>query len=342
MPIPSKQGLATLLSIFGLALLAPSTAAAADTWKQTFSGAAAGLELVGLKVLVLAGNSGEESDSASTALADALRGKDRAALVLDASTVGKQAGQTDPKILEKTQKAPVDQRLIVRVFQGEPPTVVVSIYDKTGTLLAAHSGQKGKAIFSAKVSGFGGLGLKGTAADDTVEKVTSMDQDRNTAIEEYSKRFLWVGGFSIMQGKYQKRLTLRQLYGLLDDDALNKRVAEKKADTRHGQITAVGIGTVVFVLSAAATGWGSWKMATAQHSDDMFVIGMLVGSFGAAAVLTEFIVGAAFVLPVLLSGDEDDPGVFKSGELREHIEKYNAQLRTELGLEGVAGLPTGI
>lgn len=39
---------------------------------------------------------------------------------------------------------------------------------------------------------------------------------------------------------------------------------------------------------------------------------------------------------------DEAPSVLEPDALRERIERYNAQLRKDLGIEGIEGLPTGL
>lgn len=357
-----------LLLSFVLAVpLWSSVALAAGDWSGTFTGAAGGMELDGKKVLLLAGSKGEESAGATQALLKELRGSGKLALLLDADTVGDFAGKKDPGILKRTAGMPVELRLILRVFDGDPPTVVVSVYDSKSALLGAHSGERGKAMFATAGDATGGLGLAGKAADDTVEAVSSIGKERNEAVDRYAERFLWVGtnlqvsqqgayAYDVVfQGKYKKSLTRRELYTLLDAPEIMQRVEKSKADTTRGQAIMLGGGTVATALFTAAAIWGFWQHDASREemsdhdygtpeyeaADTMSTVAMLTGITAAVLAGTALIgVGGAGL--ALLFPPDDDPAILEQDELRRRVEGYNEKLRAELGLEGVEGLPTGI
>lgn len=339
-------------------------AKAADDWSQTFVGVSDGMALSGKKVLVVAGSAGEDSAAAATALAQALRNESKVALVLDANTVGDQAGQADPEILKKTAKSPVDLRIIVRVFTGDPPVLVVSLYDAKAEQISAHSGKKGQALFAESQTG--GLGLAGSGAEATVEKVSNLGDDRQAAIEQYAKQFLWLGTNVVVsqssassydvvyQGKYKKALTRAELYKILNDPELDKKVTETVAENKQSNLIGLGAMLGGTVVLGALTAWGIWQYDAAEKVQDyasydsqayqdasfMSSVALLTAIFAGIGAGTTAL-GSIGLAMGYFSPDEA-PNVLEPDALRERIERYNAQLRKDLGIEGIAGLPTGL
>ncbi|MFH1810496.1 MAG: hypothetical protein ABIJ09_17275 [Pseudomonadota bacterium] len=335
-----------LLAALCLTLALP--AHAADDWATSFADSSR-LALKGQRALVLGGDSSAECQQATTALAQALRQGGGAALVLDDKTVGSQAGKPDPEILSATRGSPVDRWVIVRVFDGQPPTAIVTLYDGEGKAANALSVRRGEVLAGTATTALSSAGATGTAIDSVLQVGGAMQEK----VDQYYERFLHMGKdiyvtqYSagtydvVFQGKYSKRLTNKELYELFADAEVDKKVDDARVGNLISSAAFTGVGTVVAV-AGAGLGWAAFAnpMNLSLFNDSM--VSVLAGTTAITVAVLGAIAAVGGGMGLLMAPFGDDPAVFTPDELRAQVEKHNIRLKKTLGLEGVDQLPLGI
>ena len=140
-----------LMTISPILLFLPINLALAG-WEETFEPEAIGSYLSGedASYLVVAAGDRERSLAAASQLLVTLRSTTKG-LVMEDQSLGDMSGLDDTAILERASELPVDQIVVVRVFDSgheAPSAVVVVFYDKQGETLVALSGVENRAIAS--------------------------------------------------------------------------------------------------------------------------------------------------------------------------------------------------
>jgi hypothetical protein len=262
---PFRGFLSLSLSLFlflSSALAAP--ALAADSWSDTFADVAS-LDAMKTRVLVVAAADDADARAAEAAFAETLRSSG-STLVLGHGTTGSLAGLDDVTILGRTATIPVDVRVVVRVFDGAPPTAVVSAYKPDGGVLWAFSARRGERhVVAASTSA--------VVADKAAAAVLTVPSDRAAAVEKYEEEFLWIGtGLAISnygagtydivyQGKYKRQLRRAELYKKLGDKAVFEQVEDAK-----WWFNATGVAAAVASVITIGLGVGSGAAFSASSA----------------------------------------------------------------------------
>lgn len=349
-----------LTLVLALSLAAPSqayAAPAADPWPATFPADVVGTHLVAQsKLIVLAANA--QSAAAAAALHRGLTASKQAALVMDGQAVGGLDGLDDRAIVERAKGQPVDQIVVVRVFEagaGEAASVVVTFYRPDGGVATAITGSAGTPV--APGSGTNATTGVSSAAADAVAgidaEVDKADKQRSTADAAAQRRYdaehLWVQNWigvsiqtgavvatwsAIKQGDHGEDVRGSQLYKIIGRDDLLKKYRTRQA-VRLGvgfpvmlggiALTSVGMGVLLSNVTADGPDYG-YDDPLMMGSTDPNTKVSNAGAYGMIGGGAALMLGGILVISLLKAHP------VSRGEAGQLIRDYNEGLRKRLGL----------
>ncbi|QDG51738.1 hypothetical protein FIV42_13565 [Persicimonas caeni] len=254
---------------------------ARSEWTKSFPGdAAASYFPTSSKVrtVVVAAGEHAEVDMATDVLEEALRNTGKFKLVMNDDMLADNSKLDDEQIFAKAKHLPVRYMAIVRVFDagaGQPPTAVVTIYDKVSSeAVAAMSATRGVPVeASAEVASSPGSGVSKKAAEAVAETTEEQveqaeaddpslsDRELARAKQEYLENYIWfedvtavnqygsvVGQWSnVYRGKYKKPLAVDEFYEEIGRSDLADDYNKKRA-LKYGLF---GVGVAVAIGGAA-------------------------------------------------------------------------------------------
>lgn len=378
MPLSSSIRRSAAGLVVCAALFAPLSAFAADWSKALPAPAVESyLSGEGVKVLVAAaGGDAAERDAAAKALTDALRASKRVKLVLPDDALGDLSALDDAAIVAKAKAQPVDQVFVARVFPGDAGawSAVVTMYAKDGTTIEAFTGGTSDPL-AARATGGGataGAGLSTVAVGAIQSAGAGLAKDRQAAVDEFEKRAIYAENWAAVdarngqvvstwtnmyKGKYKEPLPGAKLYEYIGRDDLAKKYRGRSA--LNAGLFLGGLGGIV--------GGSVWLAQGAffypddpesecyefiEYDDDYNDVYTAeydacaskvkaANQAGRAASGTAKIGGitllsagtVAMMVPLFHKAHP-----VSAPELRQMVDEYNADLKKELGLDGV---PTG-
>ena len=250
-----------------LSVAGPATAWAAD-WASSFppSAVAEHADARGEEVAVLA--VGSRAATAAAALGDAMRRADEVAAVRDAKSLGALDGLDDPAILGRARALGADRYVLVRVFEGDDPEAVVSIYDAAGEAIGGFSARPGEPI-DAPLSRLGGRDA------DVAESIATVEEDGERTFEEFERRqvvfdesllIVSDGSSATISRRFHPRtgagqaLAGAEFYRYVGEDDLAKTY-QRRRGTRIG--LGVGAGATMIAGLGVMLGYGLGKSLSA-------------------------------------------------------------------------------
>jgi len=343
------------LFVFAAVVLGPVTALAGG-WQSTFEARAVSSYLKGsnLKVVV-AGVSSKEA-SAVAALTRTLRETSSVALAMPADALGKLDGLEDDAIVKKAQKLPVDRILVVRVFPSRDggDSAVVSVYDKSGSVLGAFTGIAGEPMAQEAAATSRGVSSETARAVDDLTRVSSTD---TKALEEFEKRAVFTGDMmavnmntgmvvsswtNFYKGKYKEPLegaAFLDYVGKPELAAQYRKVDSQKTWLRVGYWSALLAGETTFWwgfakwagASSAAYAYDDYSSAEAVAAVDDKKAG------GKTMMLLGSLLHVGWLAGLIIDGSMDYP--ITHSQALEYAEDYNKKLAGELGVSETAEAP---
>lgn len=246
---------------------APATAWAAD-WATSFppSAVAEHADARGEEVAVLA--VGARAKAAAAALGDAMRRADEVAAVRDAKSLGALEGLDDPTILGRARVLGADRYVLVRVFEGDDPEAVVSIYDAAGEAIGGFSARPGQPVD-------GPLARAGGRDTDVSEAIATVAEDSEQTLDEFERRqvvfdqsllIVSDGSSATVSRRFHPRtgagqaLAGAEFYRYVGEDDLAKKYQRRRA-TRIG--LGVGAGATMVAGLGVMLGYGLGKSLSA-------------------------------------------------------------------------------
>lgn len=338
--------LSTALALPTPALAAPApapVAAAPVDWSATFPPAGVSAHLGDKKpnIIVIAANPG--SQAAAAAFRAALTASKKAGVVIDGQALGAVDSLDDRGIVERAKVLPVQQIVIVRVFEGspgDPPSFIAMAYGTDGAVAVALSGTAGVPLpepeLPTEVSVPDQAVEAGEEAPNAPEEPAEAKQAREAAEREYANKRLGGTWGALRQGTPGTLITPAQFYVALGRDDLARQV-DKRRKTRLGVALGGGIagggllavGLTFLILNATATRYGPDFGADdplrggtdrVRYPLSMPVSGALLGVGAALLLSTGIFLGVYKAQPI---GRRDAPGL---------IDGHNRELRHKLGL----------
>ena len=329
------------IAILSLLFVLSSSTAQADVWEKTLTTNAVDSYIQGsdLSILVVvAGENKRDVDAAAAALERALRSSLAIQLVMSDSALGSLVNLGDSAIVKESAHLPADQIFIVRVFPGATPdkkTLVVTMYNKDGSVVGAFSGTSGQALAIQGGQSGGGVSGKTSAV---VQSVTRTGAKRaNKAIEEYDEKFLWFEemaaiksgtGFVVarwsspIQGKYRTPIEWDEFYDFVGHPELAE---EYRAKALRRDLMVIG-GSVAAVVGGSVGYWGVRKSRDWDNDsgeDSGYYTAMKWGGFSVciAGAVVSYVGRLSFGL---------EPT--KPVESHRMADEHNEKLRLRLGL----------
>lgn len=331
--------------VAGILLAASQTEA--SEWPDSFSGPAVSsyLESSTRAVLVAgAGNPSDEVGQAVTALEGALRTIDRLQLVMNAAGLGDLSGDSDAQVVAKAATLPVDAIAIVRVFPGggdNPPTAVVTVFDKAGKAHTAFSTQRGVSL-QPKAGGGVGAGVSPSAMN-ALEGIEKAGTDGQASFEERSLRLAEtqvVNPYGLTLGRFFRAyrgssgvpLSSEEFYLALGREDLANSFSRSNG-LRWGLFAG---GLVGAAAGAAAFSYGNTGRCIRRSATDQYGCLETDGEWLRTPGLVLMIAGG-LAIPI---GIFLDPHPIDANEARRLVDQHNARLKVELGLAAAASPTT--
>jgi hypothetical protein len=262
-----------------LLLVSVSTAAADPAaWKTSFTGpAVASQHAVAMDGLVVTGGGAADParDEAVTAVLDAYRSSGRVSLVIDAAPLGDLTGLADADIVKRAGALAVSHVAVVRLFASTAgqPTAMVSVYDRTGTPVTSFVATAGAALPVRATAAPpaeptvapASTGISRDTFDSVASAQKASQRDAAAAKAEFNDNFVWVDGFTVVngygmpiasgaiayQGIERRPLNGASFYTAVGRDDLASRYRSRR-NTKIGFIvggTAVAIGAILYAAS---------------------------------------------------------------------------------------------
>ncbi|MCA9715908.1 MAG: hypothetical protein KC468_14620 [Myxococcales bacterium] len=312
------------------------------------------------KLMVVA--AGARAEAAALALREGLTASGGTSLVMDSEAIGDVAGLDDRSIVARVKTMPIDQVLIVRVFDGgpgAPPSVVVNGYDKAGAVVLALTGAAGTPLTASDSSDASALepepdqGDDDASAEEPDEAAAERERaNRRDRIRRYKASYLWAEdwvGVSAETGQVLRSWTVfRQgeggaplkgadFYRVLGRDDLEDEY-RRRVRIRYGVGVSIIVAGVGITIAGATISLNSIDTAPDFGDDDPLMLGSIDQSPKVSrGATTGMITGGALAMGVgllFMSLFKSHP--VKRGEAGRLIEKYNNDLRDKLGIEEVA------
>lgn len=295
-------------------------------------------------IVVAAGSDSPALRAAAKALENGLRASGKAALVMNAESIGSVSGLDDQSIVKRCANTPVDRVVVIRVFpdnSGRLSTAVISFYDKAGQSVDAFTVDESKPMPPKCGISSAGEGLAPQTADTVAKTIEKSVSASGHSQEEYDLHYIgfeelvvvqsygWYGTGTVKQwaipyeGKYKKLLEGSAFYEKIGRkdlvESYDSRKTTKTALTVGGAIAAVGGVVISFV-------------GITDHRD--------CGRPGAGADacgvnVAPAIAGIAISLVgsgLMLGGILMNPNPIDGSEARKLADEYNGKLKTQLGL----------
>ncbi|WAS96264.1 hypothetical protein [Nannocystis punicea] len=338
--------LSTALTLPTPALAAPAPApapAASVDWSSTFTPGGASAHLGDKKpnIIVIAANPG--SQAAAATFRAALTASKKAGVVLDGQALGAVDSLDDRAIIERAKVLPVQQIVIVRVFEGspgDPPSFIAMGYGADGNVAVALSGTAGVPLpepeLPTEVSVPEPAVDAASDAPKAPEESEEAKQARDVAENEYAAKRLGGTWGALRQGTPGTPITPTQFYAALGRDDLARQV-DKRKKTRLGVALGGGIagggllavGLTFLILNSTATKYGPdfgpddplrGGTDRVRYPLSMPLSGALLGVGAALLIGMGVFLGVYKAHPV---GRRETPGL---------IDGHNRELRKKLGL----------
>jgi hypothetical protein len=255
-------------------------------------------------------------------------------LVMDDQSLGNVRDLDDKVIVQKVQNLRVDYIAIVRVFEGEPASVVVIVYDKAGETQWALSGNEGVPVARNRESG--GVSARASSSVAAIGEVNNVS--RAEALKRYDEEFIWFADFAAVssqsgqvvsqwsktyQGKYRKPLEGSEFYLALGRQDL----AEEFSSNVKQQRLARWMGnTGLFLLLGAAVPWATYRWASGLNAH---YAGTEHPGYTGPLILSGLSVGL-LIGSIIAAPDRLHP-VDLSESLRM-VDEHNQKLKQELGI----------
>lgn len=337
--------LSTALALPAPALAAPAPAPApapAADWATTFTseGVSAHLGDARPNVIVIAPNA--PSQSAGAAFRAALTTSKRAGVVIDGQALGVLDGLDDRAIIERAKVLPVQQIVIVRVFEGppgEPPSFIAMAYGTDGSVAAALSGKAGEPMPEPELPADVGASDSDPpdseeAAEAEPEEPEEVKQAREQAEKEYAAQRLSGTWGALRRG--DTPIGPDEFYAALGRDDLARKVEQRRrvrlgvglgGGIAGGGLLAVGLTFVI--LNATAKKYGpdfglddplGRGADRVRYPLSMAASGALLGVGAALLLGTGVFLGVYKRHPI---GRRETPGL---------IDGHNRELRQKLNL----------
>lgn len=262
--------LSTALTLPSPALAAPAPAPAVSVdWSATFTPAGVGPHLGDKRpnVIVIAPNAA--SQAAAAALRSALTATKKAGVVIDGQALGNLEALDDRAIVDRAKVLPVQEILIVRVFEGapgEPPSFIAMGYGTDANVVVALSGTAGVPLPEPEAPTE--VSVPEPAAVDAVEvapkeieEPEEAKQAREQAEKEYAAKRLGGTWGALRRG--DSPIGPSEFYSAIGRDDLNQQLAKRKK-ARLGVALAGGIvgggllaaGLTFVILNGTAAKYG--------------------------------------------------------------------------------------
>ncbi|MCY1058419.1 hypothetical protein [Nannocystis sp. SCPEA4] len=345
--ISLAAALSTALALPSPALAAApapaAPAAAAVDWSATFTptGVSAHLGDAKPNVIVIAGNPG--SQPAAAAFRAALTTSRRAGVVIDGQALGAVDSLDDRAIVDRAKVLPVQQIVVVRVFESSPgtaPTFIAMGYGTDGSVAVALSGTAGVPLPEpeppTEVSVPDATPEPADAAPKEPEEPEEVKQAREQAEKEYADKRLGGTWGALRRGTPGTPIGPTEFYAALGRDDLARQIDQRKK-TRLGVGLGLGIagggllavGVTFLILNGTAAKYGPdfgpddpLRAGTdrVRYPLSMPVSGALLGVGAAMLIGMGVFLGVYKAHPV---GRREAPGL---------IDSHNRELRKKLGL----------
>ncbi|MDC0720592.1 hypothetical protein [Nannocystis bainbridge] len=340
--------LSTALALPAPALAAPApvpVAAAPVDWSSTFTPAGASAHLGDKKpnVIVIAANPG--SQAASAVFRSALTASRKAGVVIDGQALGAVESLDDRAIIDRAKVLPVQQIVIVRVFEGspgDPPSFIAMGYGTDGTVSVALSGTAGVPLpepeMPTEVSVPDAVPDTAEEGPKEPEESDEAKRAREAAEQEYAAKRLDGTWGALRQGTPGTSITPMQFYAAIGRDDLARQVDRRKktrlgvalgGGIAGGGLLAVGLTFLILNATAAQNGPDFGADDPLRGGTDriryplsMPVSGTLLGVGAALLIGMGVFLGVYKAHPV---GRREVPGL---------IDRHNRELRQKLGLAG--------
>jgi hypothetical protein len=323
-----------------LALCFTPSLALAQEWTATFTVESVSNQRLGSEkklLLAVAGPSSPELSSAALALRGALDGLPDAFV----KEVREKSFEADDDIaIAKSSKAlgQADAVFVLRVFEGTPPTAVVSVMRQDGTLKRAFTAKAGMAVAGRASTAGEGASEQQLARVDEVTKEGAKTTEK--ADSTYKAKAIFIGTPVAMISKGQDEATFvvgqTRLYQggevIPDEPALYRAIGrpdlaasyESSETTKDivkiGGLVALGVGSLIFLIGANNL---SSSIEDGTTDTSMLVAGCVVGGVG----LVSYLIGSGL-----------DPSPVSDEELRGLVHGYNKKLRVEHGMDEASSL----
>ncbi len=318
-----------------LALWLTPSLAFAQEWTATFTLESIGNQRLGSEkklLLAVAGQGSPELSSAALALRGALEGLPDAFV----KEVREKSFETDDDIaIAKTSTSfgQADAVFVLRVFEGTPPTAVVSVMRQDGTLKRAFTAKAGMAVAGRASTAGEGANEQQLARVDEVTKEGAKTAEKSD--NAYKEKAIFIGTPVAMISKGQEEATFvvgqTQLYQggevIPDEPALYRAIGrpdlaasyESSDNTKDivtiGGLVVLGVGSLMLLIGANNL---STSVEDGSVDTSLLVAGCVVGSVGVISYLV---------------GNGLDPSPVSDEELRGLVRGYNKKLRVEHGVE---------
>ncbi len=324
------RGLLTLIF-----LAAPMTVKAQD-WSAAFSqeGVADQRLVSEVKLLLaVAGPSTPELRSATVALRTALESLPNAFV----KEVRGSSFETDDDVVVAKGSTPFGQAdavFVLRVFEGTPPTAVVSVMRQDGTLKRAFTVRAGVTIVGHVSSAGEGASEQQLAGEDEATK-DSAGAAKKSGNAGYKEKAIMVGTQVAMVSRSGEEATFvigqNEIFQggkiIPDEPSLYRAIgradlAEKyeSMETTKHTISILGIGAIM--VGSALALFSPSVIDSSYESDGQLNAGLVV-------------MGVGIVASMVAWGIDSSP--VTEPELRGLVYDYNKDLRTEHGIEGARG-----
>lgn len=338
------------------ALAAPAPAAAAPVdWATTFTPTSVSAHLGDNKpnVIIIAPNA--ESRAAAAAFRSALNASKRAGVVIDGQALGALDSLDDRAILDRAKVLPVQQVIVVRVFEagpGEPPSFIAMGYAVSGDVAVALSGTGGVPLTSdappmpeVEVASDEPVGSVEVATQEP-EAPEVDDQARLAAEKEYASERLGGTWGDLRRGDPGVAISRTEFYEILGRPELTAQYHQRKKTRLAVGLGAGIVGTGLFavgltymILNGTAT-----RTGPDYGADDPLLLGDPRVRYPIGAPLAGAMLGVG---GALLIGMGVFLGVYrahpvKASEAGGLIDEHNRGLRQRLQLAPMVGRHNGL
>jgi len=327
-----------------LAALAPATPAAPTVdWPATFTptGVSAHLGDTRPNVIVIAANAAAQP--AAAAFRTALTASRQAGVVIDGQALGAVDSLDDRAIIDRAKVLPVQQIVIVRVFDGSPgapPSFIAMGYGTDGSVTVALSGTGGVPLPEpeppTEVSVPEATPTPSEEAPKEPDESDEAKQAREQAEKEYADKRLGGTWGALRRGTPGTPIGPTEFYAAIGRDDLTRQLAKRKK-TRLGVALGGGlvgggllaVGVTFLILNGTASKYGPdfgpddpllAGTDRVRYPLSMPVSGALLGVGAALLIGMGVFLGVYKAHPV---GRRQAPGL---------IDNHNRELRKSLGL----------